>query len=85
MTHFYFNVLNGNGLVEDPEGQDLPDLEAARNEAVASVRSILRDEIGSGSLDLAGEIQIKDAHGAMVLVLPFQQAVRLHLPEAPAP
>ena len=40
---YYFNVIDGQAEISDPEGADLPDAEAARKEAVA-IASELRAE-----------------------------------------
>lgn len=76
MTHYYLNIQNGNGLTRDDEGEDFPDLAAARQKAMEGVRSILSDEIKSaGSMDLHGCIEIADESGAVVLTLPFREAI----------
>jgi hypothetical protein len=43
MPVFFFNLADGSGLVEDPEGMDLPDQSAARGHAVAVVRELMRN------------------------------------------
>jgi hypothetical protein len=40
MPTFFFHVRDGDGLIEDPEGTDLPDLDAARAEALSAARQI---------------------------------------------
>ena len=40
MPHFYFNIRKVETTVLDPEGVDLPDLPAAREEAVATIREL---------------------------------------------
>jgi hypothetical protein len=85
MTVYYLNILNGNGLTRDPEGEDFPDLDAARAKAAESVRSILSDELKSaGMIDLQGRIEIADQHGSVVLTLPFREAVDLKLDDSPS-
>ena len=36
MPRFYLDVLNGSQVLEDPDGQEFADLDAALSEAVAS-------------------------------------------------
>jgi hypothetical protein len=38
MPRFYLYLHDGKSRVEDPEGSELPDLTAAREEALASAR-----------------------------------------------
>ncbi|TPI32628.1 hypothetical protein FJ414_21380 [Mesorhizobium sp. B3-1-6] len=42
MTRYYFHVDNGT-FVPDPEGVDLPDLDAARQEAVRTAGEMIND------------------------------------------
>jgi Domain of unknown function (DUF6894) len=41
MPHYYLHIRDGTELVEDPDGTDLPDLEAARQEALEGAREML--------------------------------------------
>jgi hypothetical protein len=78
---YFFDIQNGHGFVADEEGLELDSLDAARAEALTSIRSILSDEIGRGLVDLTGELRVRDAHGVRVLALPFTEAVDVRLPE----
>jgi hypothetical protein len=77
MPRFYFHVCNGNGFVEDEEGQELPDLDAARESAVRSARSIMADDVQRGMLDLSSFIEIEDSENRLVHTLGFGDAVDL--------
>ncbi len=77
MPLYYFHVHNGTGETRDEEGLELPDLESARLEALSGIRSILREEIGRGELDLSGIIVIADHRGEILLDVPFATAVEL--------
>jgi hypothetical protein len=81
MARFYLNIRNGGGYVEDVEGQELPDLAAARLQAIEGVRSVLSEEARQGEIDLSGSIEIADHAGNILLVLPFSDAVSLRLSE----
>lgn len=84
MAHYYLNLINGYGLTPDREGEDFPDLDAARERAKESVRSIVSDEVKSaGLIDLQGRIDIADHQGAVVTTLPFRDAVELRLDDSP--
>lgn len=77
MPHFYFHVHNGTGETQDEEGADLPDMGAARERALAAIRSILREELGRGLLDLDGMIRITDQGDQPLLDVPFTEAVEV--------
>jgi len=77
MARYYLHINNGGGYSEDTEGQELPDLAAARMAAIEGVRSLLSEEARQGQLDLSGTIEIADADGNILLSVPFSDAVEL--------
>jgi len=79
MARFYLHIRNGNGYAEDPEGQDLSDLAAARSAAIEGVRSLLAEEARQGQLDLSGSIEIANEEGNILLIVPFSEAISLRL------
>ena len=74
MAHYFFNIVDGV-RIDDEEGQELPDLEAARAEAVKSARSIMADAIWTGRLPLDEEIEIADQKGQVLAIVAFAEAV----------
>lgn len=66
MTRFYFNVQDESGYTPDPEGQDLPDAEAACREAVCATREILGETLLHGGALNHRTIEITDADGHVV-------------------
>lgn len=77
MPRFYFHVCNGTGFVQDEEGQELPDLEAARAAAIKSARSIMASDVQRGALDLSSFIEIEDEASQLLHTLCFGDAVDL--------
>ena len=77
MPLFYFHVCNGNGFTEDEEGQELPNVDAARLAAIRSARDIMAADVQRGFLDLSSFIEVEDSARKLVLSLSFQQAVDL--------
>lgn len=72
MPLFFFNIRDGYELDEDEEGIELPDLEAARAEALAIVEE-LRDQLS----DAANiELEIADESGQRLLTVPFFRSGR---------
>jgi hypothetical protein len=74
---YHFNIHNGAGFVEDEEGRELADLEAARAEGLKGIRSIVGEEVLKGILDLDGRLEVCDRDGTLVLTIPFAEAVKV--------
>jgi len=66
MPQFYFHVQDESGYTLDPEGQELPDAEAARREAVSATREILGETLLHGGALNHRTIEIADEHGHVV-------------------
>ena len=77
MARFYLHIRNGGGFAQDPEGQELFNLAAARSAAIEGVRSLLSEEARQGELDLSGSIEIADEEGNILLIVPFSEAISL--------
>ena len=69
MPRYFFHVREGSVLHRDTEGQELPDAEAARREAINSSREMLGEKLlHGGSLD-SRSIEIADETGHVVDVV----------------
>jgi hypothetical protein len=77
MPRYFFDLYNGHGDVADSEGREFPDAEAARDAAIEDIRSILSDEVKSGSLDLDGQVVVRDAEKSQVMRVRFDDAIQL--------
>jgi len=66
MPQFYFHIRDEDGLTRDAEGQDLPDLETALQEAVSAAREILGEKLLHGGSLNHRTIEIADAAGDVV-------------------
>ncbi|HST95450.1 MAG TPA: hypothetical protein VLJ78_11810 [Microvirga sp.] len=72
MPRYFFNIRDGYDLDEDDEGIELPDVEAARAEALATVEE-LRDQLAdAGNI----ELEITDETGRRLLTVPFFRGAR---------
>ena len=69
MARFFFHVRDGADLSRDEEGQDLPDVDAARREAVSSNREMLGERILHGGALDHRQIEIADEAGQVVCVV----------------
>lgn len=74
MPRYYFSLCDDLDC-DDPEGLELPDLQAAHEEAIRSIRSIMAEEVGRGRLPLKGRIEVKDEAGAVALYVGFGEAL----------
>ena len=70
MPRYFFNIRDGYDVDEDEEGVELPNVEAARAEALATVEE-LRDELRDAG-DI--ELEITDETGRCLLTVPFFRA-----------
>jgi hypothetical protein len=77
VPRFYFDLYNSVGLVTDEGGRELPDLAVVRREALKGIRSIIAADVQKGELDLTGNITIRDMNRAELLVIRFDEAVRI--------
>jgi len=69
MPHYYFHVREGSTLNRDNEGQDLPNVEAAREEAISIFREILGEKLLHGGSLNSCSIEISDETGRVVDVV----------------
>jgi len=76
MPLFFLHVRDGDGLIRDPEGSRLHDLEAARKYAIESARELMVHSIvGEGRIGIERSVEICDAGGATLLILPFREMI----------
>ena len=66
MPRYYFHVREGSTLNRDEEGQDLPNAEAARQEAISAGREILGEKLLHGGSLNNRTIEIADETGHVV-------------------
>ena len=67
MARYFFHVKGADGAVSrDREGQELPDLDAARAEAVSSNREMLGERLLHGGSLGPRQIEIADESGKLL-------------------
>lgn len=76
MPRYYFHLYNDE-ITMDPEGRVLPDLAAARANAIKEAREMMMETVGEGRLNLSHRIEIADQSGAVAATLVFRDAVRV--------
>src|SRR5689334_3905492 len=67
MPRYFFNIRDGYDVDEDDEGIELPDFEAARAEALATVEELREELADAGNI----ELEILDETGRRLLTVPF--------------
>jgi uncharacterized protein (DUF849 family) len=68
MALFHFHVRHEQGLVQDDEPLDLPDLSAVFAEAIQSAREFVADVTTGAGM----QFEIADTEGSVVLKLPIE-------------
>jgi hypothetical protein len=76
MPRFFFNVYD-DVVATDEEGTELPNLDAARLQALAGARALMAEQVSRGYLVRSHWIDVVDEAGAVVLHLPFADAVEI--------
>lgn len=77
MPLYFLNIRDGDDLIEDPDGSNLPNIEAACREAIATARDILASKVRAGEV-LDGQVfEITDESGVVRATLPLRNALRL--------
>jgi hypothetical protein len=62
MMMFYLNLQTDGAVSKDPEGVDLPDLDAARQEATKAAREMAAAAVATGSEASVDDVLIADAN-----------------------
>jgi hypothetical protein len=75
MPVYFFNIREGEALIVDPEGSDLPDEAAMRAYAVDAARDLLSAAVLAGRLPLDHAIEVTDEAGRPVLTVAYADAV----------
>ena len=76
MPRYFCHLCQGDRLILDPDGTVLPDLDAARAEALQGIRDILGEAIKRGDDDLLDEaVVIADETGRELMTIPFKEAL----------
>lgn len=77
MPRFYLHIRDGHELIKDGDGVDLPDVNSAQEEALASAREIFADLIRAGKLLDGRQFEIVNEVGQVVATIPFRAALKL--------
>ena len=75
-VRYYFNIRDQDGLICDEEGTELPDMEAAREEARLSARDFAIDDLRRDSPIGSRQIEIADERGTLMGAILVRDIVR---------
>ncbi|HEX8366028.1 MAG TPA: hypothetical protein VD887_04270 [Allosphingosinicella sp.] len=76
MPRYFFHVFNDE-ITLDEEGIELPDLDAAREQAIESARALVCESVKHGHLNLDHRIEIADETDARKMTVTFREAFSL--------
>ena len=77
MPRYYFHIRTGSELIRDPDGSELPDLEAAVAEARQEARGLLADLLKRGEIVDGQVFEISDETGEVLERLALRSVMRL--------
>jgi hypothetical protein len=73
MPHFYFDVRDGDSLVQDEEGLSFPSIEAARDEATRALAEMANDASPNAYVrEMAIEVRDEGKEPLLRTVLRFE-------------
>jgi hypothetical protein len=75
MARYYFHLQRGGQLIEDEQGEELPDLDQAREKALAAARELLAEAIRAGVDIPVDAIIVQDSSGEQRLFVPLTEAL----------
>ncbi len=78
MPRFFFHVREGTDVSRDTEGQELPDVAAARREAICTNREMLGERLLHGGSLNQRQIEIADETGQVVDTVSAQDVLFKH-------
>lgn len=77
MPRYYLHIRDGQKLIEDQEGVELPSVVSAKGEAEEAAREILAEKLEAGDIIDGQAFEIHDAWGNHMLTVPFRSVLRL--------
>jgi hypothetical protein len=71
MPRYFFHVRDGDELIPDPEGVELPNFDSAADECRRIVREVMSAEPFRSELEADRQFEITDEQGRLALLIPF--------------
>jgi hypothetical protein len=83
MPQFFLQYRNDDLRVEDPEGSELPGLEAARAEAVRALREFVAERLRASRPIGTPQFDIQNVAGHLLAQVSLQDAIHGLFPDLP--
>ena len=80
MPRYFFNVIIGEDVLADPEGQDLRDADQAWNLARAMAQNLMSTKFERPINWSMAHIEVKDDMDEVILEFPFLEALQFTQP-----
>jgi len=77
MALFFFHLRDGVDRLLDPDGRDLPDIQAVKQSSLREARGLISHEALGGQINMAQAIEVEDEAGLVVHRLDFDKAVAI--------
>ncbi len=75
MARYFLHLVDGDDVICDPEGSDLPSIDAAREQALLSAREILAEAIKLGAQRVPRFVVAVSEGGNEVAVIDVKEIV----------
>jgi hypothetical protein len=75
MQRYFFHQITRSGILHDPDGAELPDLEHACMEAIKDARYLMSSAIKSGRDISSRSMQMCDEAGTVLQTIRFTEAI----------
>jgi hypothetical protein len=73
----YFSHLHDDIVTLDEEGMELPNLSAARDNAIATIRGLICGDVQNGWLDLRHRVEVASEDHQRLLTVAYAEALDL--------
>jgi hypothetical protein len=77
MRTYFFHLRDGVDVLLDPEGRQLPSLEAVIAATLFEGRDVISNDARSGTINLNQQLEVEDDNGAIVHRLKLKDAVTI--------
>jgi hypothetical protein len=71
MPRYYFHIRQGGQRIDDPEGSELQNHDAALREAQVAAHELIADRLRRGLSSDEAEFEVQDSAGEIIGKVPF--------------
>ena len=77
MARYFFDLQECGTVSTDEEGSEHAGFDEVRAGAIRAAREVMCAELADGRLCLSCRIEVRDGSGAVVMSMPFREAVAI--------